>query len=154
MYLQLYKAIKQRVADVFGMELDPLTGMVSDTGESPLKDIQWFNNQYEGVIHAAPALFIEFGGLDFSRTTKQAQTTPISIRLHVVSEVMSDSDGEIRDADVAAHEEIARKVLQAMEEVRLPFECGETRPIRLASWTHNHKYYGWMVTLLGLETKG
>ena len=154
MYLQLYKAIKQHVACAFGMELDPLTGMVSDTGESPLKDIQWFNNQYEGVIHATPSLFIEFGGLDFSRTTKQAQTTPISIRLHVVSEVMSDSDGEIRDADVAAHEEIARKVLQAMEEVRLPFECGETRPIRLASWTHNHKYYGWMVTLLGLETKG
>ena len=154
MYLQLYKAIKQHVACAFGMELDPLTGMVSDTGESPLKDIQWFNNQYEGVIHATPALFIEFGGLDFSRTTKQAQTTPISIRLHVVSEVMSDSDGEIRDDDVAAHEEIARKVLQAMEEVRLPFEGGETRPIRLASWTHNHKYYGWMVTLLGLETKG
>ena len=154
MYLQLYKAIKQRVACAFGMELDPLTGMVSDTGESPLKDIQWFNNQYEGVIHATPALFIALGGLDFSRTTKQAQTTPISIRLHVVSEVMSDSDGEIRDADVAAHEEIARKVLQAMEEVRLPFENGETRPIRLASWTHNHKYYGWMVTLLGLATKG
>lgn len=154
MYLQLYKAIKQRVADVFGMELDPLTGMVSDTGESPLKDIQWFNNQYEGVIHATPALFIEFGGLDFSRTTKQAQTTPISIRLHVVSEVMSDSDGEIRDDDVAAHEEIARKVLQAMDGVRLPFEGGETRPVRLASWTHNHKYNGWMVTLIGLETKG
>ena len=154
MYLQLYKAIKERVACAFGMDLDQLTGMVSDTGESPLKDIQWFNNQYEGVIHAAPALFIEFGGLDFSRTTKQDQTTPISIRLHVVSEVMSDSDGEIRDADVAAHEEIARKVLQAMEEVRLPFEGGETRPIRLASWAHNHKYYRWMVTLLGLETKG
>lgn len=26
--------------------------------------------------------------------------------------VMSDSDGEIRDVDVAAHEEIARKVLR------------------------------------------
>ncbi|MCI7783191.1 MAG: hypothetical protein SO287_12910 [Parabacteroides sp.] len=154
MYLQLYKAIKQHVACAFGMELDPLTGMVSDTGESPLKDIQWFNNQYEGVIHAIPALFVEFGELSFSHVTKTAQTTPISIRLHVVSEVMSDSDGEIRDDDVAAHEEIARKVLQAMEEVRLPFEGGETRPIRLASWTHNHKYYGWMVTLLGLETKG
>ena len=97
---------------------------------------------------------MEFGELSFSHVTKTAQTTPISIRLHVVSEVMSDSDGEIRDDDVAAHEEIARKVLQAMEEVRLPFEGGETRPIRLASWTHNHKYYGWMVTLLGLETKG
>lgn len=154
MYLQLYKAIKQHVACTFGMELDPLTGMVSDTDESTLKDIQWFNNQYEGVIHTTPALFIEFGGLDFSRTTKLAQTTPISIRLHVVSEVMSDSDGEIRDDDVAAHEQIARKVLQAMEEVKLPFENGETRPLRLASWTHNHKYYGWMVTLVGLETKG
>ena len=148
MYLQLYKAIKQHVACAFGMELDPLTGMVSDTGESPLKDIQWFNNQYEGVIHAIPALFVEFGELSFSHVTKTAQTTPISIRLHVVSEVMSESDGEIRDEDVAAHEAIARKVLQAMEEVRLPFEGGETRPIRLASWTHNHKYYGWMVTLL------
>lgn len=154
MYLQLYKAIKQHVACAFGMELDPLTGMVSDTDESPLKDIQWFNKQYEGVIHTTPALFIEFGGLEFSPTTKQALTTSISIRLHVVSEVMSESDGEIRDDDVAAHEQIARKVLQAMEEVKLPFENGETRPLRMASWTHNHKYYGWMVTLVGLETKG
>ena len=154
MYLQLYKAIKQRVACAFGMELDPLTGMVSDTGESPLKDIQWFNNQYEGVIHTTPTLFIEFGELSFRHVTKTTDATTISLRLHVVSEVWSESDGEIRDDDVAAHEEIARKVLQAMEEVRLPFEGGETRPIRLASWTHNHKYYGWMVTLLGLETKG
>ena len=154
MYLQLYKAIKWRVACAFGMELDPLTGRVSDIGDSPLKDIQWFNNQYEGVIHTTPALFIEFGGLEFSPTTKQALTTSISIRLHVVSEVMSESDGEIRDDDVAAHEQIARKVLQAMEEEKLPFENGETRPLRLASWTYNHKYYGWMVTLVGLETKG
>lgn len=154
MYLQLYKAIKRRVADAFGLELDPLTGRVIDTAGSLLKDIQWFNNQYEGVIHVSPSLFIEFRGLDFNRTTKQAQTTPISIRLHVVSEVMSESDGEIRDEDVAAHEAIARKVAEALEEVRLPFEEGETRPLRLASWTHNHKYYGWMVTLVGLETKG
>ena len=154
MYLQLYKAIKQRVADAFGLELDPLTGRVSDIGDSPLKDIQWFNNQYEGVILVSPSLFIEFGGLEFSRTTKQALTTPISIRLHVVSEVMSESDGEIRDDDVAAHEQIARKVAEALDEVRLPFENGETRPLRLASWTHNLKYYGWMVTLVGLETKG
>lgn len=154
MYLQLYKAIKRCVACAFGLELDPLTGRVIDTAGSPLKDIQWFNNQYEGVIHTTPALFIEFGGLEFSPATKQALTTSISIRLHVVSEVMSESDGEIRDDDVAAHEQIARKVLQAMEEVKLPFENGETRPLRLASWTHNHKYYGWMVTLVGLETKG
>ena len=154
MYLQLYKAIKQRVADAFGLELDPLTGRVSDIGDSPLKDIQWFNNQYEGVILVSPSLFIEFGGLEFSRTTKQALTTPISIRLHVVSEVMSESDGEIRDDDVAAHEQSARKVAEALDEVRLPFENGETRPLRMASWTHNHKYYGWMVTLGGLETKG
>ncbi|MGM9798285.1 MAG: hypothetical protein ACI3ZY_12105 [Parabacteroides sp.] len=154
MYLQLYKEIKRRVACAFGMETDQLTGMVIDTDESPLKDIQWFNNQYEGVIHTTPALFIEFGELNFSHIMKTSQTTPISIRLHVVSEVLSESDGEIRDEDVAAHEEIVRKVLQAIEEVRLPFDGGETRPIRLASWTHNHKYNGWMVTLLGLETKG
>ena len=70
MYLQLYKAIKRRVADAFGLELDPLTGRVIDTAGSLLKDIQWFNNQYEGVIHVSPSLFIEFGGLDFNRTTK------------------------------------------------------------------------------------
>lgn len=154
MYLQLFKAIKGRVADAFGLELDPLTGMVIDTGESPLKDIQWFNNQYEGVIHTTPTLFIEFGELSFSHVTKTTDATPISLRLHVVSEVLSESDGEIRDDDVAAHEEIARKVVDSLEGVRLPFEGGETRPVRLASWTHNHKYNGWMVTLIGLETKG
>ena len=154
MYLQLYKEIKKRVACAFGMEIDPLSGTLIDTDESPLKDIQWFNNQYEGVIHTTTTLFIEFGELSFSHVTKTTDATTISLRLHVVSEVLSESDGEIRDDDVAAHEEIARKVVDSLDGVRLPFESGETRPIRLVSWTHNHKYYGWMVTLLGLETKG
>ena len=51
MYYSLYKDIKGLIAEKFGILLDPETGIVSDASNSRLKDIQWFNNQYEGVIH-------------------------------------------------------------------------------------------------------
>lgn len=149
MYYSLYKDIKGLIAEKFGILLDPKTGIVSDASNSRLKDIQWFNNQYEGVIHTSPVVLVEFAALDITPKTKQTASCPINIRLHVVSETRDESDG-----DVLWHEKLAHDVLDAVKGYRLDFEEGETQPLRPVSWEHYHKYNGWMVTLVGLKTKG
>lgn len=154
MYYSLYKDIKGLIAEKFGILLDPETGIVSDASNSRLKDIQWFNNQYEGVIHTSPVVLVEFAALDITAETKQTNSCQINIRLHVVSETRDESDGDMRDGDVLWHEKLARDVLDAVNGYRLDFEEGKTRPLKLVSWEHYHKYNGWMVTLVGLKTKG
>lgn len=154
MYFELYQSIKKIVVAGFGLTLDPITGKVTAPFGSELQDIQWFNNQYEGTILVAPVLFIEFAPLVINRQTKQAATTDISIRLHVVSRVVGDSDGDIPDTDVFRHESLAHRILSLLEDKPLSFLEEDTRPLRLAGWEHHHKYKGWMVTLIDLKTKG
>ena len=124
MYYSLYKDIKGLIAEKFGILLDPETGIVSDASNSRLKDIQWFNNQYEGVIHTSPVVLVEFAALDITAETKQTNSCQINIRLHVVSETRDESDGDMRDGDVLWHEKLARDVLDAVNGYRLDFEEG------------------------------
>lgn len=154
MYYTMYKNIKQILAEAFGLTLDPESGIVRPRAEGCLQDIQWFNAQYEGTIHTAPVVFVEFAPLDLSERTKQTDETEIRIRLHVVTEVMDESDGDVWDADVERHERLAHHVVEALTNWRIDFEGKETRPLRVARWEHHHKYNGWMVTLIDLKTKG
>ena len=154
MFYSLYKDIKNLIAESFGIVLDPKTGIVADASKSRLKDIQWFNNQYEGIVHTSPVVLVEFSELDISPATKQTNTANINIRLHIVSEVKDESDGDVWDEDVEWHEKLAHDVLEAVVRQRLSFEDHETRPLDPVSWRHYHKYNGWMVTLIELKTKG
>lgn len=154
MYYSLYKDIKNRIAEEFGVKIAPDTGIVIPQEGSAIMDIQWFNSQYDGVIHMAPVIFIEFSPLDISPATKQTNSTDINIRLHVVTEVMDESDGDVRDGDVLNHEELAEGVLNAVEGWRFDFNGHDTRPLQAVSWEHHHRYNGFMVTLVGLKTKG
>ena len=154
MYYSLYKDIKGRIAENFGLLADPDTGIIIPQEGDRLADIQWFNDQYEGTVHAVPAVFIEFAKLSIAPETKQANNTDILIRLHVVTEVMNESDGDVQDGDVLAHETLAKDVLEAVEGWRFNFEGHETRPLRPVSWEHHHMFNSFMVTLVGLKTKG
>ena len=154
MYYSLFQSIKTEVAKSLGLVINDQTGKVSNPASAGLQDIQWFNAQYDGIIHIAPALFVEFAPLVINRQTKQTNTTEISIRLHVVSQTVGESDGDVPDSDVGRHEDLAGRILEALEDKPLLFLEDETRPLRLAGWTHHHKYKGWMVTLIDLKTKG
>lgn len=153
MYLELYKSIRSIVADAFGIEMD-VDGRIIDTHESALKDIQWFASQYDGVIHTAPVLLVEFQDLDMSVLTKQTGRTHISIRLHVVTEADNESDGDVLYPAIAEHERIATDVWEALKYWKLDFMEGETDRLRPVKWGHNHNYRGYMVTWIELETKG
>lgn len=152
MYYKLYKDLRQLIADATGITLDS-SGRVEQANDV-LQDIQWFNNQYEGVVHISPVVFVEFSPLSITPLTKQNSTTEIDIRLHVVTEMMNESDNDVSDADIISHEELAEKVADAVEGNKLTFGQGTTRPLQVTGWTHYHKYQGFMVTLIDLKTKG
>lgn len=154
MFYELYQSIKNEIASSLGLNVDPDNGRVGNDDPEGLQDIQWFNNQYEGTIHVAPCLFVEFAPLVINRQTKRSNTTGSGIRLHVVSVVLSESDGCVPDVDIRRHEALAHRVLEAVEDTRLAFMEEETLPLRLTGWTHHHNYNGWMVTLIDLKTKG
>lgn len=154
MYYSIYKSIKQQIIEGLGLVSDPQTGRITNNDPAGLQDIQWFNNQYEGVVHTSPIVFVEFLPLSMIRTTKISNQTDIAIRLHVVSSVSSSSDGHLPDRDIAQNEKLAHDIRCCVEEKTQPFDAGETRPLQLSGWTHQYKYNGWLITLMDLKTKG
>jgi len=137
MYNSMYQAVKSALAQVDGLE-----------------DVQWYNNQYEGVIGIAPAVFVEFTPLEIEPIARMSGQTDIRIRLHVVSEVISEHEGDIPDTIVADHHALADDVIETIEGYCLPFDNNATRPLELTNWTPEHKYNGWLVTLIDLTTIG
>lgn len=190
MYYYLYQTIKQRLADAFGLTLDPETGEVTDASESEVKAIRWFNEPYEregipdtaaGVSNTATGIpgtaagvsrtaagvssmaaglpgmatiFVECAPVDLSPETKLARSRSLTVRLHVVSPVAGGSEGKVRDADIEAHEAMAHRVLECLQQQRLPFDGHETRPLRPVSWTPQPKYPGYLMTWIEFRTKG
>lgn len=154
MYYELYKSAREQVAEVFGLTVDPANGQVSGALTGGLQNIQWLGGQYESGIGATPCLLVEFLPLVVNRQGKQSEAAEIGLRLHVVSDVAVDAVGNVADAPVAAHEALAHRVLNALEDVPLTFQHAQTRPLRLSGWTHHHRHNGYMVTLIDLKTKG
>lgn len=154
MYYELYTSVRRQVAEGFGLTVDPENGQVSGALAGGLQDVKWLGGQYESGIGATPCLLVEFLPLVVNRQSKQSDVAEIGLRLHVVSDVAVDEAGNVADAAVAAHEALAHRVLDVLEDVSLLFQNAETRPLRLSGWTHHHRHNGYMVTLIDLKTKG
>ena len=155
MYYELYQSIKQQVAGALGLETGPDGGLTGGTEPGGLQDIRWFTNQYEGgTVTTAPCLLVECLPLAMSRQMKEAGTTDIGVRLHVVSALAGDAEGVVEDSDVEAHEALALRVLAAVEDGTFRFDGGVTRPLRLAAWAYQPKQKGYLVTWIDLKTKG
>ena len=156
MYYTLFKELRKLVAGAAGIGIDPGTGNVTPSGPDGLQDIQWFNNQYTAdTILAVPVVFIEFAALDIRQSTKQdLSRSDIMVRLHVVTEVHSESDGQVPDSDILEHEKLALMVRDAVEFQKLPFNGSFTGPLYPQSWEFDHHYNGFMVTRITLKCKG
>lgn len=134
----IYKAIKQRLNDA--------------DEDSVLKGIEWYNVQYESTIASTPRIFVEFPDeLKIDAISKDARRTPVNIRLHVVTQAITGTDGTIPDALVDTHEEIATWVKDTIDHFTPPDGC--TKQMNLSGWQHFHKYKGWMVTFVSFEAK-
>lgn len=155
MYYSLYLTIKQRLADAFGLTLDAETGEVIPASESPLKEIRWFNEPYgTGNFSGEAAIFVECMPVELTPETKGARNQLLTIRLHVVSQLPVETEGKVHDRDLEAHEALAQRVLECLEQQRLPFDGAETRPLRPVNWTPQPKYPGYLTTWIEFRTKG
>jgi hypothetical protein len=137
----IYKAIKQQL----------------NTADEDLvlKGIEWYNVQYESTIASTPRIFVEFPDpLKFDHVSKEMKRTPVKIRLHVVTQALTGTDGTIPDTMVAAHEVTANFALDTLK--RFVPKLGEvalTSPFDFTVWQHWHKHKGWMVTFVEFEAK-
>ena len=152
MLYELFRQIRQALAGEFGLEFDEYGTLFAGDG-ADVRDIQWYAKQYEGVIHAVPALLIEVGKLEFTALTKTRQSTPVRMTVHVVTDIESESDGNTPDTAIREHEAIAVRAKEALEGITLDFDGERTRPVRVTGWEFIPRYEGWMVTLIDLETK-
>jgi len=134
----IYKAIKQQLTD-------------NDTA-SKLKGIEWYNVQYDSTIANTPRIFIEFPEpLNFEAISREARRSKIRIRLHVVSQAITENDGTIPDTVGDEHEDVALWA-QGVVDGFTPAD-GSCQRITFNTWQHWHKYRGWMVTFLEFDAK-
>ena len=140
----IYKAIKQQ--------------LITADEDLTLKGIEWYNVQYESTIASTPRIFVEFPEpLVIDQISKDARRTPVKIRLHVVTQALTGTDGTIPDSLVDTHEEIATWAKDAIDHFIPPPSTGSginpCKQMNLTGWQHWHKYKGWMVTFVEFEAK-
>ena len=137
MLYNTFKDIKDKLATIAG-----------------IKAIQWFNAQYDGIIHTQPVIFIEFPDkLNFEKLTKTDRKAQIVIRIHLVSSAVADAGNCIPDDIIEAHENLGHLVIEKLENVPVAFQAGFTRELEHTGWQHYHKYKGWMITFIEFTTR-
>lgn len=123
---------------------------------SAIKDIQWYNVQYAGVIHTEPLALIEFPNeLDILNISKNTTRADCSIRVHVLSRSISDADNTIADTQVDSHDILVASVTTALNHYAPLTEAGLPLGSKLTLTTYKivHDYKGWLVTWLTFTTK-
>lgn len=118
-------------------------------GAPALKAVQWFNMQYEATITQSPVAFVEFpDDSPADHASKDLTRLPVSIRVHVVSKVISSADGTIPDTAIQQAEALAASVRTALTGLKPP-EC---KPLRFTGWRHWQRYQGFMITYVDFAT--
>lgn len=139
MFYPLYKSIKDRLVNQV----------------AALKDVQYFNNQYESSIHAEPIALIEFPvPVPVPEISKQTSRAEFTIRIHVISKSVSDVDHSITDAQVKAHDDLTDSVITALK-AYVPLYSGAAAGtiLVLATAQSNQKNAGWLVTMVDFTTR-
>lgn len=137
MYYQIYNQIKQH-----------LKGL-----QTPI-DVQWFNAQYEGTIYKTPVIFVEFPDrLDIEQAVKSSSRASLMVRLHLVTQAITSTDGTVTDATVIEHEKQSTMVADCLQSLSITFNANPARPLSLSGWQHYQKWKGWMVTFIEFSTK-
>lgn len=113
-----------------------------------LRDVQKFNNQYEGIIHAEPIAFIEYPDpIEVLPISKQTRRADIDVRIHIASKILSDVDGVIPDKQQLAHELMALKAKNYLDGFLPSADCTQ---LIFRSWQDVAEYKGWLVTWIDL----
>lgn len=118
-----------------------------------VKIIEWFNDQYAGTIHAAPAIFIEFPGqIRFETLRKQTQQAPFIARIHMVSKAIMKQDMSIDESLVSAHFDSCEQIYQLLQGHRAVDGDNLLFNSLSRSVFEHHQYMkGWLVTTQDFE---
>ena len=125
-------------------------------GISEVKHLDWFNDQYSGIIHTEPGIFIEFIGNQRTETLRgQVQQIAIKVRIHVYSKVISKEDKSLPEAKINTHFEIVKEVYRRLQGYRYG-ESGQLlfNSMQRVAIEHHQYLRGWFVTTQDFEMMG
>lgn len=150
MFYNTFKSIRKSIADYYRLVFDEKGNLIEVPDESPIRDVLWFNNQIaNGNIAVMPVVFIEFGSLSFSVNTKFTISSPLTIRLWIVNNSVSNSDGQIADTDLMRHNEIVEELVNILLRTK---PDGIAKPLFLSTVEYQLDYAGYMVTSIEFTT--
>ncbi|OQY03232.1 MAG: hypothetical protein B6I20_05495 [Bacteroidetes bacterium 4572_117] len=118
-----------------------------------MKQIEYFNDQYSGVLHTAPVLFIEFpDALQFETLDKTTQQALFKVRIHAVGKVMHKADKSISESSLETHFGICNDIWLRLQGFRAE-DSGKMTFNSLARTTfeHHQELSGFMVTYQDFE---
>lgn len=136
MLLKPYQILKQKLIDI-----------------PNIKHIDYFNDQYSGVLHTAPVLFVEFPeALQFETMGKEMQQALLKVRIHAVSKVMHNADKSISESSLETHFTICNNIWERLQGFRAD-DGAKTVFNSLARTTfeHHQELEGFMVTYQDFE---
>jgi len=137
MYYPIYKAIEAELKKI-----------------PELKDVQWYNAQYEGTIHTHPVAFVEFPDpLEMDKISKTLSEGEVLIRVHVTSKVISRHDTAVPDIAIQQNEEIATQVKDNLNGLVPVWGAQVASRLKHVEWQHYHRWKGWMVTFVSFTCK-
>ena len=117
--------------------------------------VQWFNVQYEGSIINEKVLFVEFvKSEDNEQLTKQERKEALRIRVHVVTKLLSKTDGSIVEASIQANDLIASTVKASL--TRYVVKNGEsilTKPLYHANTEPWQRHKGWFIQFIDFTSR-
>ena len=151
MTYEVFSEIRKVICEAYGLEISEKSGAVLvPDGENPeVRDVQRFNNQFEGTIMTAPLILIDFGRLEFSAKTKDFYTAPLNIRAYVVSQSLSLSDNQRHDQDQKQHDSIVSKLVSLFHLTKLG-SCDKSLVLDAIESKMDHS--GYMVTAVDFKT--
>lgn len=151
MTFQLLKEIRALIADHYGLRIDSESGTViaEDNPESPVRDIQLFNEQFATNIVQVPIILIAAGKLEFEEFVKGEWRSPLQVQLIVASDKISLSDGQSHDKDIEEHEAIVDDCVTLLHKHRFS-SASKQMFLRSSETIYDHQ--GYMVTSLIFNT--
>lgn len=116
------------------------------------KVIEWFNNQYEGIIHATPAVFVEFPDeLPMGQMGNGVDGADTIIRIHLVSKVLSGQDGQMNADNIREHFDGVKTIHSALRGWSHEGEVSCNSLLRVAMQHHPYNK-GWLITTQDYST--
>jgi len=139
MTYDIYKAIKDRITEQI----------------SEFRSVEKYVGQLDGTIHAEPACYIQFPDpIDVTEISKQTSRNPITIKVHVVSKAMRDTDSVVDDVQVRAHDALSAKIITELAAFQLTkSDAALCTKMLYKQYEESTEYPGWLVTWLIFTVK-